>query len=224
MDGTTSVQPAAHQGSGLALCGLMGALAFGLLPIATWLVQGDSLGKMLAREAIWWCFAAAILLWLTLAERLPPSSIGFRAPTWKSVAFGILAAVVTTAIMVVCFTVIVRALHLSLAAALAQQQAILRTPFWYRVLLVLRAAVVEEILFRGYLIEKVRQLSGNTPLAVVISIVAFSLAHLRAWGPAQLIAVSAVGTVLALLYVWRRDLPSNMFCHFLTDAAGFLRP
>jgi hypothetical protein len=25
-----------------------------------------------------------------------------------------------------------------------------------------------------------------------------------------------------LLYVWRRDLPSNMLAHFLADAAGFL--
>jgi membrane protease YdiL (CAAX protease family) len=220
MSGTSSALPAAERG--LALCGLSCALAFGLLPIATWLVPGDSLGKMLAREAIWWCCAAAILLWLTLGERLPLSSIGFRTPTWKSVAYGVLAAVVTTAIMAVYFAVIVSALHLSPATALAQRQAILQTPFWYRVLLVLRAAVVEEVLFRGYLIEKVRQLSGSTPSAVVVSIVAFSLAHLRGWGAAQLIAVSAAGTVLALLYVWRRDLPSNMFCHFLTDAAGFL--
>jgi hypothetical protein len=28
--------------------------------------------------------------------------------------------------------------------------------------------------------------------------------------------------VFALLYVWRRDLPSNMLAHFLADAAGFL--
>lgn len=37
----------------------------------------------------------------------------------------------------------------------------MNTPYWYGILLVLRAAVTEEILFRGYLIEKVRQLSGS---------------------------------------------------------------
>ena len=28
--------------------------------------------------------------------------------------------------------------------------------------------------------------------------------------------------ILALLYVGRRDLPSNILAHFLTDGAGFL--
>ncbi len=88
--------------------------------------------------------------------------------------------------------------------------------------MVLRAAVVEEILFRGYLIEKVRQLTGSWALAVIVSIAAFTYAHLAFWGAVHLIPVAMAGTVFALLYVWRRDLPSNMLAHFITDAAGFL--
>jgi membrane protease YdiL (CAAX protease family) len=205
-----------------AWCGLAGALALSVLPISNWLVHGDSMPERLAREGIWWCIALMILLWLTLAERLPLSSIGFRRPTWKSAAFAILAAVLVTAIMVLQFAVVIPLLHLSPDAALAKQQAILKTPFWYRVLLVLRAAVVEEIIFRGYLIEKIRQLSGSMALAVVVSVAAFTYGHLRGWGPAHLIAVGASGVVFSLLYVWRRDLPSNIFAHFLSDAVGFL--
>lgn len=96
------------------------------------------------------------------------------------------------------------------------------TPYWYRFLLVLRAAVTEEILFRGYIIEKVRQLTRSTLLAIIVSVAAFTSAHLHGWGPVQLISVGAAAVVLAVLYVWRRDLPSNMLAHFLTDAAGFL--
>jgi membrane protease YdiL (CAAX protease family) len=153
---------------------------------------------------------------------MPLSSIGFHRPTWKSVLFGFLGAVVITVIMILQFAVVMPLLHLSPSAALAQQQAILKTPFWYRILLVLRAAVVEEILFRGYLIEKIRQLSGSTALAVAVSVLAFTCAHLRGWGAVHLIPVAASGLVLALLYVWRRDLPSNIFAHFLSDAVGFL--
>jgi membrane protease YdiL (CAAX protease family) len=205
-----------------ALCGLAGALIFGLLPISHWLVPGDSIAEMLAREAIWWCFALVILLWLTLAERLPISSIGFRSPTWKTVAFAILAATVVMAIMVLQFAVLIPLFHLDPSAAIAGRQAILKTPYWYRVLLVLRAAVVEEILFRGYLIEKVRQLNGSTELAVILSVAAFTCAHLHGWGTVHLIAAGASGVVFALLYVWWRDLQSNMFGHFLSDAVGFL--
>lgn len=206
----------------LALCGLIGALLLGVLPIPGWFVHGNSIGRLLAREAIVWCCALAVLLWLTFVERLPLSAIGFRRPTWKGVILGILAAVVITAIMVLQFVVIIPLLHLNTSSIVARQHAIMNTPYWYRILLVLRAAVTEEILFRGYLIEKVRQLSGSTALAVIASVAAFTYAHLRGWGPVQLIAVGGGGTVLALLYVWRRDLPSNMLGHFLADAAGFL--
>ena len=206
----------------VALCGLAGTLLFDLLPIPSWLVHGDSIGRLLAREGIYWGFTLAILLWLKLAEGLPLKSIGFRRPTWKGVAIGILTAIVITAIMVVQFAVIVPLFHLSTAAILARKQAIMSTPYWYRVLLVLRAAVTEEILFRGYLIEKLRQLSGSTALAVIVSAAAFTYAHLGGWGPVHLISVSATGLVLALVYVWRHDLPSNMLAHFLADAAGFL--
>ncbi len=219
---STSKERPSQRATLVALCGLAGALALGLLPISTWLIHGDSIGRLLAREAIWWCCALAILLWLTLIERLPLSSIGFCLPTWKSVVFGVLAAIALTAIMVLEFSIVVPLLHLNTASIVAGQRAILSTPYWYRILLVLRAAVVEEILFRGYLIEKVRQLSKNTAFAVVVSVTAFTYAHLGGWGPVHLIAVGGGGLVFALLYVWRRDLPSNILAHFLADAAGFL--
>jgi uncharacterized protein len=218
----TSEEQSSQQTPMLALCGLIGALLLGVLPIPSWLVHGDSIGRLLAREAIVWCCALAVLLWLTFAERLPLSSIGFCRPTSKGIMFAFLAAVLITAILIVQSLIIIPLLHLDASSIVARQRAIMSTPYWYRVLLVLRAAVVEEILFRGYLIEKVRQLFGSTVLAVIVSVTAFTYAHLRGWGPVQLIAVGGGGIVLALLYVWRRDLPSNMLGHFLADAAGFL--
>jgi uncharacterized protein len=206
----------------LALCGLAGALLLGVLPIPGWIVHGHSIGRLLAREAVVWCCALAVLFWLTLVERQPLSSIGFCRPTWKGVIFGVLVAIALIAIQVIQFTVIIPLFHLNSAAIMARMQNIMQTPYWYRILLVLRAAVTEEIIFRGYIIEKVRQLTHSTVLAVIVSVAAFTYAHLSGWGPVQLISVAAAAVVLALLYVWRRDLPSNMLAHFLADAAGFL--
>lgn len=205
----------------LALCGLVLALAFGTLSLATRIAPGDSMPRRLEREAIWWAVAAIILIWLRLAERLPFSSIGFRRPTWKTIVFGIAAFVLLIAILALEYAVLVPLLHIHGDRTAAVRQSILDTPLWYRVISVLRAAVVEEILFRGYLIEKVRQLTRSTVLAVVVSVAAFTYAHLAGWGIVHLIPVAGGGLVLALLYVWRRDLPSNMLAHFLVDGAGF---
>ena len=134
----------------------------------------------------------------------------------------VLASVALIATMAIHFAVVIPLFHLDPSVALAQRAALMKMPYWFRILMVLRAAVVEEIIFRGYLIEKIRQLTGSKVLAVAISVLAFTGAHLHGWGFVQLIPVCATGLILALLYIWKRDLPSNMFAHFLTDAAGFL--
>ena len=131
----TSEERASQRASILALCGLAGALLLGVLPISDWVVHGNWIGQLLAREAIVWCCALAVLLWLTFVERLPLSSIGFCRPTWKGVIFGVLAAVVLTAILVVEFSIIIPLLHLNTSAIIARQRAIMNTPYWYRILL-----------------------------------------------------------------------------------------
>ena len=206
----------------LALCGLTAAVVLPLLPIGKWIAPGDSIAALLTREGIWWLYAAAVLLWLGIVERLPMNSIGLRRPTWKSLAFAVLGAVALLLVFAIHFGVIVRVFHLDAAAAIEQQQIILSRPYWYRVILVLRAAVVEEILFRGYIIEKVRQLTGSGLLAIALSVLTFTWGHFTGWGLVHLIPVFMSAIILALLYVWRRDLPSNMLAHFLTDGAGFL--
>jgi uncharacterized protein len=206
----------------LAACGLSAAVILPLVPIGRWLASGNSISALLIREAVWWLYAAAVLIWLGLVERLPMSSIGFRCPTWKSLLFAVLGAGALMLVFVIHFGVIVRIFHLDMTAALDQQRIILSRPYWYRVLLVLRAAVVEEILFRGFIIEKVRQLTSSVVLAVALSVLTFTGGHFAGWGLLQLIPVFSGGVIFALLYVWRRDLPCNMLAHFLTDGAAFL--
>ena len=205
-----------------AWCGLAAVVILPLLPIGRWIAPGDSIPALLSREAVWWFYAVSVLAWLVFIERLPLGSIGFRRPTWKTLLFALLGAVAALFVFFIHFGLIVRVFHLDTAATIHQQQLILSRPYWFRVLLVLRAAVVEEILFRGYLIEKVRQLTGSVMLALALSVLAFTWAHFAGWGLVQLIPVFGVGVVFALLYLWRRDLPSNMLAHFLTDGLGFL--
>ena len=89
-----------------------------------------------------------------------------------------------------------------------------------------RAAVSEEILFRGYPIPRIEELTGrtslSTALAAAVSWIAFTIAHLGSWGWAQLIVAGYGGAILTALYVWRRDLWCNILAHFIADGAGFL--
>jgi membrane protease YdiL (CAAX protease family) len=213
-DGAAGVAPSAQRPNLVAAVGLCLALLFALLPIASKLAPGKTTPALLAHEAIWWSFAVILLLWLRYVEHLPFASIGLRRPTLKTIGCGVLAGI--------ALIVIIPLFHLDATHSGTVRQGILNNPLWYRLMLVIRAAVVEEILFRGYLIEKVRQLTGSSVLAVVVSVAAFTYAHLSGWGAVHLIPVFAGGVVFALLYVWRRDLPCNMIGHFIVDGIGFL--
>jgi membrane protease YdiL (CAAX protease family) len=222
MTGDPERSPSATTGRLAAAAGLLIALVLPFIPLGNWLAPGSSIPARLAHEAVWWAYAAVIVGWLMMVERKTLSSIGFRAPTWKTAAFGLLTGLATIAILIAQYAVIVPLLHLDGSHAGDVRAKIMETPYWYRVLMVLRAAVVEELMFRAYMMEKVRQLTGSWGLALVVSVTAFTLAHLGGWGLVHLIPVFGAAVVFGLMYLWRRDTPANMIGHFLADAAGFL--
>lgn len=49
-------------------------------------------------------------------------------------------------------------------------------PLWFRIFLILRAAVFEEIYYRGFMIERLTELTRLRWAAALISLVAFTLA------------------------------------------------
>ncbi len=204
----------------LTLLGLVLTLGIANLPLGR--VHLPGLGPLAAREVLWWLAVIVVLLYVGFIERLPLSSIGFRAFGFRSCLAAVLAGVVMVVGITIIYTVVFRLLHLQMNTS--QLNKLLATPFWYRVAMVTRAAVAEETLFRGYAIERLEKLTGRTLVAAGISWAAFTIAHLSGWGWAQLIVAGFGGIVLTVLYLWRRNLWVNIIAHWITDGAGFLLP
>ena len=198
---------------------------------ATWLGLFVALfGMLIARQAVsyFWptlTFAAAIwkesLIWLCVialiviirrGERLPFTSIGIgTSPWWKSILWGVVTAVVCG---IVGFA-LARATGYGgtdnpTAAAFA------KLPVWLVVLIVIRAGVAEELFFRGYAIERLEMLGWGRVAAVAIPLIIFSIGHWTG-GAANILIALALGLILSLFYLWRRDLVANMIGHFLVD-------
>ena len=77
-------------------------------------------------------------------------------------------------------------------------------------------ALTEEVLFRGYLLLRFRPLLKNTPAAVFLSAVIFSIGH-GYQGVGGMIAVGAMGVMFAWVYLWRQNVIAVMLIHFLQD-------
>ena len=111
---------------------------------------------------------------------------------------------------------------LGLAMEEKQMGEVKALPLWFRIGLVTRAAMFEELYYRGFAIERIAELSGQRWLAALVSLAVFTFAHLDYWGWSHLIVAGYGGLVLTALYLLRRDLASNMLTHWLTNGVGFL--
>lgn len=185
-----------------------------------WLARRIGINHILCGVILEWILILIVLAFVVLVEQRPLRSIGFRWPSWKTLLSGVVAGIV----MVVGIGLIVGYLFplLHLTFNVGANAKLLALPFWQRFVVVVTAAVGEEVLFRGYPIERIQELTGSRWLAGVVSFAAFTYAHLAFWGWPQLVIAGFGGLVLTVLYIWRRNLPGNMLAHFIADGAGLL--
>jgi membrane protease YdiL (CAAX protease family) len=116
---------------------------------------------------------------------------------------------------------LLRSLGVTNAKAAESAQNILRLSFQYRVFVVVTGAVVEEILYRGYAIGIGQHVFGSLTVAVVASLIVFTVVHFR-WGISHLVVVSWAALVMSLLFVLTNNVFACILAHFVVDAVGFL--
>ncbi|MDR3683751.1 MAG: CPBP family intramembrane metalloprotease [Geothrix sp.] len=203
----------------LLLVGLILALGFFSLPIGAWIDQFANLAHMVAYELIIWSWVALMLLYVGMVERKPLSSIGFRMPGVRDGVIGVLTGVLILVALGLIYYVLFPLLHWNEQQQINQVAVM---PYWLSLLIVVRAAVSEEILFRGYAIERIQQLTGSRSIAGIVSCLVFTLDHVGFWGWHHVFIAGLAGAILTLLYLWRRNLWINMLAHFIVDGAAFL--
>ena len=160
-----------------------------------------------------WFAAGALLLFILVGERRGLGSIGLKRMRLRDavvVVIGVAATFVLSAVLIAAWG------HTIPSGS--GTRVIERLPLAMRLHLVLNVAVTEEILFRGYPIERIEWLTGRTWLAAGISWALFTFLHYPFFDLRTVVVGTAPGAlVLTLIYVWRRNLPTNMVVHLLLD-------
>jgi len=103
-------------------------------------------------------------------------------------------------------------------------QKILATPLWFRIVVIITAGTTEELMFRGYPIERLHEMGCALWLAALIPLLIFTLAHLSMWGKGHLASVLFCGGLITGLYLWQRDLIACMIAHTLIDCLILMMP
>jgi membrane protease YdiL (CAAX protease family) len=171
----------------------------------------------IVKEAGMWMVAAILLLIVKRGERLSFRSIGLGTVRWgKSILWGLLIALIC---------LIVAAVLVAVTGYTGGEggKAMEKLPLWLITLIVTRAGVVEELCYRGYAIERLQALGLPPWVSAAMPLAIFAVAHWTG-GWANIVIALALGAILAVFYLWRRDLVANMIGHGLVDFVGNVLP
>lgn len=207
--------------SAVSLVSVVGLLlALGVIPTMAFYKHGDKAAALnQSRHLILTWGGCLALLALVLGwERRPLSSIGIVWGNYQAWALGALLGLSMLAITAasVYFS------HRSGKPAMSEGQAdalnrLTSTPLWFRYAAVLTAGITEEIVFRGYPVERLHEMTGSLWLAAALPLAVFVLAHLSAWSADHLVGVFIAGGLLTGLYIWQQDLVACMIAHTIID-------
>lgn len=168
-------------------------------------------------EICFWATALAVLIIVLCWERKSLRSIGLRGLTMKDGLLALLSGVLLFA-AAPALTVLLERVFGVRTPLKAVVAALAGYPIWLRALLAARAGFVEEILYRGYPIERLNSLTGRMWPGALVSLVIHTLIHIPTLGLGHTFGVVLpLSGVLAGLYVWKRNLTLNITVHFLTD-------
>lgn len=82
---------------------------------------------------------------------------------------------------------------------------------------VVTASITEEVIYRGYMIERLRDLTGYIWGGAAVSFVLFLIPHVIFFGPMWILYHSYTTLLIYALYLWRRNLWICILLHLLSN-------
>jgi hypothetical protein len=156
-----------------------GGTAVLVSPLARHLDEASRLPVALLGQVLVWALGALVVGIVLLWEGETLRSLWLQQFRWHSVAWGVLLVAVYYAMLFPIGEWVRRAAGLAgFGVGIAQ---LARFPIWYRVVAVVGAGVVEEILFRGFSVTRLAMLTGRTWLAAAVTLVVFYVLHVPVW-------------------------------------------
>jgi membrane protease YdiL (CAAX protease family) len=156
-----------------------------------------------------------VLIWIIYSgEKLDLGSIGLHSRHWgKSLLLSLIIVILSFALTVLCM-VIFKALDIPFGGGGGGRYDNVSPAAM--TLIMLRAGVVEEICYRGYLMERLEKISGSWLVFFLLPAVVFGLLHYKQ-GVGGIIVAFLLGLLISYFYWKKRDLKANIIAHFTVD-------
>ena len=178
-----------------------------------------SLAIALTIAAEWAVALLLLFYWVPRVERRSWGSIGFRRFRLRYLWIAVGAYVL--------YVLIASGVEVGLRAAGLQSlrdlsPALKDYGFPLLLGLFLTGTFVEEVFYRGYLIERLTELTGRRWVGASVSWLTFTLVHLRFFGVGPTLEVAIIGAIFVTLYLMARSIWPSVITHGISDTIGFL--
>ena len=177
----------------------------------------DLIPATLIGQCVLWSGAIVVVAGVIAVENRPLTSIGWQHMTIRGGIIAIGIGIVLS-LLVPVLTLLISAIIPGAEEEGTIAQVTETVPAWLIFISVLTAAVTEEILYRGYLIERLLDLTGHKWFSGAISVFVFVLVHAAGWNWQHVFGVVLpLGIILTALYLWRRNLFFVMIVHLVIN-------
>jgi membrane protease YdiL (CAAX protease family) len=179
--------------------------------------NNTSIGLALVGEWVALCFL--VFLWVPRIEKKNMASIGLGRFNLRYLLWGILVYL----LMLVASSVSGFLLESAGLPSLRSLQPMIKGySFATLFSLFLTGAFLEEMFYRGYLIERMTTLTKHRSIAAFVSWLLFTLVHLKFFGLGPTIETSVISATLVLLYLKEKSIWPCIVVHGINDALAFL--
>ncbi|HLG35785.1 MAG TPA: type II CAAX endopeptidase family protein [Bacteroidia bacterium] len=163
---------------------------------------------------LWLAFFLFIII--RLGEKEPFSSLG--SLKMNSDTLGLSAIIIISLIGAGMLLIVIwkYVFQMQIGHELAGER-MAQLPLWRKAFLSLGAGITEEIIYRGYSITRLQQLTKNKPVSIIIPLAAFAFAHIGYGTVLHVMTALAMGIVLTIFYLKYKNLLANMIGHALFD-------
>mgnify|MGYP006304148183 CR=1 FL=1 len=178
------------------------------------LFQDSYLKQVIFSDFRKWLIVVLILSIIIYWEKRKLSSIGFKKLTIKTTLISILLGIVAVVLAVLTLGVLYNVLGLKEPSTLS---TISELPLIVKLFTITTAAITEEILYRGYSIERIKDMSSSIIIGGLISGFIFLAMHFPDWGLAGAIPQIIFTIFLIGYYIKKRNLLACIIMHWVIN-------
>ena len=164
---------------------------------------------------VMWFLAVAVVLLTLWAEKRPLSSIGWKRPPQRlillAVGLGVMFSIAVPALTILAGMIFP-------ADESGSIESVAQIPWLLMLVSIVTAGITEEILCRGYAMERLLDWTGSKWISSIISLVFFTVLHISGWNMAHIVGVVIpLGAAMIALYWWKRNLILVIIVHIVIN-------